>query len=398
MNKTYTLERNDKLGFYQIGEQKFHNKVMALIEGTKTNQFPEWNFNKNVFDNYVWSSEPVTLNLKELYRQRAQQIRDQYDYIRLELSGGADGNTALYAFLLNGIPLDEVVFRYPKAGEKNVTDDPFNTKPENTLSEYRYAAKPTMDWIATHYPTVKITIHDYSIDMLNSDHDESWVFLTRDYFQPGHPFKHTVDAVDGHKRTLAEGKRVCMLWGIDKPKVCVKDGKWYSYFMDVQTNAANPNIGDYTNISNEYFFWTPDFPELVHAQAHTIKNWFNLESNKYLQHLVRWPNYSFSQRTTFEHIVKPLIYEDYDPTTFQTAKPTNSFYNEMDHWFYTNFQDTHAYRTWQAGLDFLVKNIDAKYFNNEMGRPVGFVGFISPFYYLGEASFTDPGTNIHYKF
>ena len=129
MNKTYTLERNDKLGFYQIGEQKFHNKVMALIAGTKTNQFPEWNFNKTVFDNYVWSSEPVTLNLKELYRQRAQQIRDQYDYIRLELSGGADGNTALYAFLLNGIPLDEVVFRYPKAGEKSVTDDPFNTKP-----------------------------------------------------------------------------------------------------------------------------------------------------------------------------------------------------------------------------------------------------------------------------
>ena len=70
----------------------------------------------------------------------------------------------------------------------------------------------------------------------------------------------------------------------------------------------------------------------------------------------------------------------------------------MDHWFYTNFQGTHSYRTWQAGLDFLVKNIDAKYFNNEMGRPVGFVGFISPFYYLGEASFTDPGTNIHYKF
>jgi hypothetical protein len=26
MNKTYTLERNDKLGFYQIGEQKFHNR------------------------------------------------------------------------------------------------------------------------------------------------------------------------------------------------------------------------------------------------------------------------------------------------------------------------------------------------------------------------------------
>jgi hypothetical protein len=129
-----------------------------------------------------------------------------------------------------------------------------------------------------------------------------------------------------------------------------------------------------------------------------IKNWFNLESNKYLQHLVRWPNYSFTQRTTYEHIIKPLIYPEFDPTTFQTSKPTNSFYNEMDHWFYTNFQETHAYRAWKSGLKYLTESIDPKYFNNEMGRPVGFVGFISPFYYLGEASFEDPGTNVHFKF
>jgi hypothetical protein len=70
----------------------------------------------------------------------------------------------------------------------------------------------------------------------------------------------------------------------------------------------------------------------------------------------------------------------------------------MDHWFYTNFQDTHVYRVWQAGLDHLINNIDPKYFNNEMGRPVGFVGFISPFYYLGDAVYQSTGINDHYKF
>jgi len=29
---------------------------------------------------------------------------------------------------------------------------------------------------------------------------------------------------------------------------------------------------------------------------------------------------------------------------------------------------------------------------------VGFVGFISPFYYLGEAAYQDSGRNVHYKF
>jgi hypothetical protein len=70
----------------------------------------------------------------------------------------------------------------------------------------------------------------------------------------------------------------------------------------------------------------------------------------------------------------------------------------MDQWFYQNFSHTRAYQVWKAGLDYLVNNIDAKYFNNEMGRPVGFVGFISPFYELGPAAYQSTGINDHFKF
>jgi hypothetical protein len=390
------FEQNPKLGFYQIDDKKYYNKVQALIDATRSDKFPEWNFNKDIFDHYAWSVEPEA-SLRDLYRTRAQQLREKYDYIRLEVSGGGDSSTAAYSFINNGIHLDEVVFRYPKTGERKVTDDPFNTKPENTLSEWKYAAQPLLQWIATHAPRTKITMHDYSIDMLNSNHDESWVFRTKDYFQPGHAFKHPVAAVDLHRHTLDSGLHVCQLYGIDKPKVCIKDRKWYLYFMDIQANSANPDVGAYSNITNEYFYWTPDLPDLLAKQAHMVKNWFNLDSNLHLQHLVRWPNYSFAQRTAFEHIIKPLLYPDYDHTTFQTSKPTNSFYNEMDHWFYTNFTETHAYRAWRAGLDYLVANIGDRFFNHEMGQPVGLIGFISPFYYLGEAMFQDPGHNVFHK-
>jgi hypothetical protein len=391
------FEENPKLGFYTVGNKKYYSKPQALVDATITGHFPQWDFNKDVFDSYPWHIEPET-NLLELYRLRAQQLREKYDYIRLEFSGGGDSTTVLYSFLHNGIHLDEVVFRYPKTGDKNVSDDPFNTKPENTLSEYRYAAKPLLEWVATHHPKTKITFHDYSIDMLNSRLDESWVFQTRDYFQPGHPFKHSATAVDQHKRYLDQGKQVCILWGIDKPKICIKDKKWYLYFMDVQANCANPDLGGYTNATNDYFFWAPDMPELLAKQAHTVVKWFMIPQNQHLQHLTRWPNYSFAQRTAFEHVIKPLIYPEYDMTLFQTSKPTNSFYNEMDYWFYQNFQDTHVWKSWQAGLNYLVSNIDNKYFNKEMGKPVGFVSFISPFYYLGDASFVDPGTNTHFRF
>jgi len=383
---------NSKLGYYQVADKKYYNKIQALIEATNTNQFPVWDFNRDVFDKFNWENEPE-LTIKELYRIRAKQIRDRYDYVRLEYSGGGDSMTTVYSFLNNDIFLDEVVLRYPKNGSKNCSDDPFNYKSENTLSELKYAAGPGIAWIRNKSPNTKITIHDYTDDILSSTHDENWIYQTQEYFEPTWVFKHKVDAVNDHKKLLDQGKNVCVLWGIDKPKVCIKDKKWYLYFLDKQSNIVTEYEHQYTNVTNEYFYWSPDLPELLCKQAHIIKNWFNLPSNKYLQHLVRWPNHSFTQRTTFENIIKPLIYEDYDPATFQVSKPTSNFYNEMDHWFFTNFKDTTAFRVWRAGLDHVIQSIDSKYFNKEFDLPTGLIGFLSPFYYLGPADFADTGIN-----
>ena len=391
------LENNPKLGYYTVGNERFFSKPMALTKATETNQFPEWNFNNETFSAQNWLADPI-INIRELYRIRAQQLRDRYDYIRLEFSGGGDSTTVLYSFVNNGIHIDEVVFRYPKTGEKNVSDDPFNFSPKNTLSEARYAAYPVLDWLTTAAPRTKITVHDYTENMLSQNYDESWVMNTKDYFQPGHAFKHSATGYEGHKKLADTGQRICILYGVDKPKLCIKDKKWYAYFLDVMANHSMGDFGDYTNMTNEYFFWSPDLPELFIKQCHMVKNWFMLPHNKHMQYVCRWPNYSYTHRTTYEHLIKPLIYPDYNQETFQTSKPTNSFYNEMDYWFYTNFRDTVQYQRWQAGLDHLVKIIDNKYFNKEMGRSVGFVGFLSPFYYLGEADFESSGINNYYRF
>ena len=72
--------------------------------------------------------------------------------------------------------------------------------------------------------------------------------------------------------------------------------------------------------------------------------------------------------------------------TFQVSKPTNNFYNEMDTWFYVNCQQTDYYNVWKAGLEYLVSHIDKKFFNYELGKPVGLIGFLSEFYKIGEAT------------
>jgi hypothetical protein len=52
------LEQNDQLGFYMVGEEKHHVKPQALIRATETGHFPEWNFNRSIFDSVNWLEEP----------------------------------------------------------------------------------------------------------------------------------------------------------------------------------------------------------------------------------------------------------------------------------------------------------------------------------------------------
>ena len=89
MTPDISIKQNPKLGYYTVGNKKFYNKPEALVEATKTGHFPEWDFNNDVFGQQNWTQEPET-PLKELYRIRAQQLRNTYDYIRIEASGGGD--------------------------------------------------------------------------------------------------------------------------------------------------------------------------------------------------------------------------------------------------------------------------------------------------------------------
>jgi hypothetical protein len=57
----------------------------------------------------------------------------------------------------------------------------------------------------------------------------------------------------------------------------------------------------------------------------------------------------------------------------------------MDYWFYKNFEGHKLYNSWKAGIGFVERNVDRKFFNIEFDKAVGFVGFLSPFYYIGDA-------------
>ena len=379
------FEPNKKLGYYLVDNEVYYNKIQALIDASKKNVEVKWFFNENVFVKYPWHIEP-TEDLRELYRQRAQQLRDTYDYIRLELSGGSDSATVAYSFLLNDIHLDEVVFRYPKQGEKGVSGDATNTRCENTLSEWEFAARPLLNWIATNYPKTKITVHDYSENMIaeSDTKDESWIFRTRHYLQPGHIHKFDDSNLKEHLNTVDKTNKMCLLYGVDKPKVVIKDNKFFLYFMDGLASYTNEIAAINTGVVNEFFFWSPDCPELIAKQAHEVKRWFDMPQNSQMRGVLQWPNGNFAMRTLYEQLVKRIVYPDYDFHTFQTVKPTNNIYNEMDYWFHKNFKETKLYSSWESGINYLLDNVNALYFGVILDRPADLQMFDSVYYHFAD--------------
>ena len=112
------MQDKDKFGFYQVGKLKFYSKFDAADLAARTNQSISWNFNDEVFGLYDWSTEPVA-SLPDLYRARAQQLRDQYDYLVLWYSGGADCDNILDTFVDNNIRLDEAAGVINMAADSN---------------------------------------------------------------------------------------------------------------------------------------------------------------------------------------------------------------------------------------------------------------------------------------
>jgi hypothetical protein len=102
----FELDHNDhhrkKLGYYQVGNQCFTNKYMALNHSSQSDNF-HFDFNNDVFSNCNWSQEPSD-DLYEIYRKRAQQLRDRYDNLVLYFSGGVDSTVILMTFLVVALP------------------------------------------------------------------------------------------------------------------------------------------------------------------------------------------------------------------------------------------------------------------------------------------------------
>ena len=378
---------NKKLGYYSIGLQNFASKIDACILGTKVidklnvnvNPFNivKWNFNDDVFDNYQWSVEPEK-SLDELYDERAKNLREQYDYIIISYSGGADSHNMLMSFLRQGLFVDEIVVTHMNKAMKDYAI----IDPNNLSAEYAYATEyalqtlPRLEEIRIQSPQTKIRVFDVSDSVFNAFSkrmDESWVFHVREELNPIDASRYNYLQYSEFKTQLDFNKKIAILLGVDKPGIIIDESnnKIILRFADRLANITpiGEYAKDYTNTTIEYFYWSPDACDLLCKQAHIIAKW--LKQNPGFQKYFIKP--SAGGRATSDRILRPLLYTTWNSTWFQAEKAIFDWYSNFDSWFIQGHFNSLEYLLWRKGLNYVTKN--CKYFITPGKTPDGLARF-----------------------
>jgi hypothetical protein len=241
-----------------------------------------FHYNDEVFESIDWTKEP-SMPLKQMYIERAKQLRDQYDYLILGFSGGTDSNEILEIFLNNNIFIDEIqTVHYEKLLGKLEDNYIKNHETLGVLYEYKAAVIPKLKKVRELSPNTKIN----SIDLSDYAHDQI-VGKKFDYMGMKHNptngmslikplriynyYMHTYNNQNQPKKA-----KTAFIRGFEKPWLFLKDEELIFRFSDIPLHGAGRiRSGDVDDIYTlEDFFWTPNYPLIPVKQSHVIKNVF----------------------------------------------------------------------------------------------------------------------------
>ncbi len=370
---------------YSIKGKEFTNKTEALVYATQNN-LPA-NSVRLMFYDDVWKAFDRTklgLDLKGLYKQRAQQIRDKYDYLILYYSGGADSHNILRTFLDNNIRLDEIAVRWPKKliGSSLYVPNSLDQTARNFVSEWDLVISKELDKIRQFHPNIKITVLDFVENIPRGYYNDN-IFSKQNHMHSA------VNLLRMQKFTDIEinpkGKKVCAIAGIDKPLLVEHKGKAYMFFSDDIVSLHTKTEESY----REDFYWTPDMPELAFNMAYTVFLYFKhnhmarpLLPKAYWTELEEVIKYDSMQY--YYKLIKPIIYETWDLRKFQADKPFQGFKADKDFWFYESTDFEKSVEQWKYYYGSQLSAVDAKFcLVDKEGNKTGYKPIISNLYFVG---------------
>ena len=383
----------DKYGYWSTNGLKFNNKIEALLYASKNDTEVKFIYHDEVWKNFDRSIlGKVPLN--QLYKERAQQLRDTYEYLILYYSGGADSHNVLMSFINNNIKLDEIIVNWPKPlvdgkfYEKNNVD----RTARNYWSEWDFVIKPELDKIKMAHPDIKITINDYTDELTIKNLESSFEII--DHTRAG-----ILQSFTGVDISLSK-KRTGHIFGIDKPTLAIHSDGIYMFFNDLATTMlyANKTKDDDPN-NKECFYWSPDFPILTFEMAYQAANYYiiNEDKKKFLR-IYEVTNNAVSQNgsqfnfqlnviTQFQNnIGKLMCYDTWDSNKFQADKPISVTRQDKWFWFFECDEFAELKDAFFNNVKTATSGIDKKFLTNFNSSTPGIKTMISDIFFVRKIS------------
>lgn len=374
---------NSKYGNWIVGDKVFNKKIEALRHASITSQSVRFGYHDAVWQNFD-RSLLGKVHLDLLYKERAQQLRDRYDYLILYFSGGADSNNVLHTFLKNNIKLDEICVKWPKKliDPNNLyTPNQEDKSVRNYWSEWDYAVKPTLDRLKITHPDIKISIKEVidSPDNLVVDS----IFEKKNAFRAGHSTWAGVLS-DSEIILLDKGKRIGHIYGVDKPILGMHGNKIYMFFTDIAVSMVTES--EFDPDSTECFYWSPDFPLLPFEMAYQVSLHYKI--NKDLQKflITKWRDSDRVFKTDVQDkIAKQIIYTTWDDR-FQADKAITGDRSDKWFWFFEHSEFKKSLDRFRSNINNITAGINDRFLIKENDKVVNVRPIPSDPFFLTEFS------------
>lgn len=340
------MQNKDHLGYYTAGNYKTYSKLEA-IEHSVDGSTVAWHYNDHVFDTIDWSNDPPG-SLDFWYSERVKQLREQYDYVALCYSGGADSHNILMTFVQDNVYIDEIIQFHNLTGEGGDKSVAMN------LEVFATSAPITRQLIETN-PTYKTTKHtlfditDNQTSVLTKGINKWDYWYHAPHYSPNN-LSTWPKLINKLQEQAHAGKKVCLIVGIDKPTVTQDRQGHYNAIMSDTLVLLPTNINS-DGVTIEPFYWTADMPQLPIKQAHVVMQYMKRVTDSEVDnyHLYKGvfhrDEYGFStpdiqpygtnnqKFLLSSHGLHRIIYKYWDSRTIVCPKAFSKAFSNRDRWF-----------------------------------------------------------------
>jgi hypothetical protein len=343
----------DSIFYYCDDGTKFTSKVKALHHARQYNTKVHFYYHDDVYSQLDWKIEPPQ-SLDYYYREQAQRIRDNYDYVILCYSGGYDSSNILETFHYNNIKLDKIV----TVGALS-QDSAFGVD-DNHNGELYHNVFPYLKELGLDTITQVCDYTDYFNNLNNfsiSTYDIDWVDHTGAWYSPHNWFWKDIEQYVVPREW--HGKRVALLFGKDKPslfyhqapgKHAPPNGLRLNSFCFRDTPCTSyGNSSGLDNCDRINFYWDPSSPEILIKQLHLLYKVYSIQ---------RTTSYdpSIGAQMLGDVNINDVVYNLKRPILFKSPKSKDSILSLRDTYLKEK-QNSDVYEMYAAGIEHIGRTV-----------------------------------------